>query len=105
MGVQLIEQESSKLFYGQLYYIKAKYLRAFTKYYKVKALYEEIVEVYLTRTSFDTSNYNVITVTCEKYSNPKTEGGYWYIENKNACKQIDYSSPPAPQTFSLWPSR
>ena len=86
MSLQIIEPESNKLFYGQLYYIKAKYLRAFKKYYKLKALYEEIVEVYLTKTSFNTSNYNVIAVTCEKYHNPKTEGGYWYIENKDVCK-------------------
>lgn len=64
------------------YYIRAKYLRAFERYFGKTQDVEQLVEVTLIQKPFDRGYYSA-KFLCSAFKNPVSDGGYWYIEGNN----------------------
>ena len=66
---------------GQSYYIRAKYLRGFKRYFGLTTDLEKKVPVTITElpSRFD---WTTIKVICPEFKNPKSYEGIWYLEGR-----------------------
>lgn len=66
---------------GQLYYIRAKYLRGFKRYFGLTTDLEKKVLVQIKEVPSH-FGWNTVKVICPQFKNPKSYEGIWYLEGR-----------------------